>query len=366
MASTRKFWKNRKVLVTGAGGFVGSHLTKALLNLGANVVAVVSERAVRRRVLPKNPKLKIKACDLADFASTQALFAGQSIDTVFHLASSPIVSQAALNPYPTVQNNVLAALNLLEACRLSKVKKILLASSDKAYGDHASDEPESLPYRESHALRGIDLYSASKVCADTLAQAYAYQYKMQIAVLRCCNIFGPGDVNFTRLIPRTIMLLLSKQAPVIKAGHSKVLREYLYIDDAVRAYIFLAEKLEKYYGRNFQHMPKKGRQTYGWLAFNVGSYSRSQTKNLPACPNIKNVEQIIALLSRKINPIRPVVLRRPPKFIEIPDEYLDSSKIRSLGFKTQATFERGIAASVNWYRQNFKNLKTQFLKQVSI
>lgn len=368
MTSSQKFWKNREVLITGAGGFVGSRLTKALLNLGATVIAVISKRAARQQlVLPiKDPRLQIIACDLTDFASIRALFSGKAIDTVFHLASSPIVSQAALKPWLTFQNNLLATANLLEACRLSGTKRVLLASSDKAYGDHARDELEGLPYKESYALRGLDIYSASKVCADTLAQAYAFQYKMLIGVLRCCNIFGPGDVNFTRLIPRTIMLLLSGHAPIIKAGHEKVLREYLFIDDAVRAYIFLAQRLESYYGRNFERMPKKGQKTYGWLAFNVGSYSQRQTKNLPACLNIRNVRQIIDLLSKKIRPILPKVIRRPSKFIEIPDEYLDSSKIMRLGFKTEVSLEDGIAESVIWYRKNFKNLKTQFLKQVSI
>ncbi len=365
MVVSKKFWKNRKVLITGASGFVGSKLSLALFNLGAQVIAVVRPGTQKSSLSGISAKIKITACNLSDMEQVKKLFLNQTIDTVFHLAASPIVSQVAMQPHLSVENNVLSTLNILEVCRLNKVKRVLLASSDKVYGEHAKTELESLPFKESYALRGLDIYSASKVCADTLAQAYAYQYRMLVAVLRCGNIYGPGDVNFTRLIPRTIMLLLSGRAPVIKAGHEKVLREYLYIDDAVSAYIFLAEKLETYYGLNLQNMPKVGKQTYGWLAFNVGSYNRSQTKKLSSCTNIQNVTQIIKLLSKKIRFIQPVVVLKPPKYIEIPNEYLDSTKILQLGFKTRVTLEQGIENSVVWYKDNFQSLKSKFLKQVS-
>jgi CDP-glucose 4,6-dehydratase len=265
-----------------------------------------------------------------------------------------------------VENNVLSTLNILELCRIHKVKRVLLASSDKVYGEHSKKELESLPFKENYALRGLDIYSASKVCADTLAQAYAYQYKIHIAVLRCCNIYGPGDRNFTRLIPRTIMLLLSNKAPVIKVGHEQVLREYLYVDDAVRAYIFMAENLEKYYGPNYRNMPITGKQTYGWLAFNIGSYTGRQVANLSKCANIKNVKQIIEQLTKKIKYIKPVVISKPPKFIEIPDEYLDSSKIMALGYRTEIGLEQGFEKSIQWYRKHFKELEKQFLVQLKI
>ncbi len=358
MTVNTQFWQGQKVIITGAAGFVGSHLTRKLLGLGALVTAVVSKKGGYNKVLlPAHSNLKVAACNLTNFKATDSLFKKSGARGVFHLAASPIVSRAARQPHSAIRNNVLASLNVLEASRRNKIKRLLLASSDKAYGDHAADELEGLPYAENYSLRGIDIYSASKASADSLAQAYAFQYKISIAVVRCCNIYGPGDINFTRLIPLVSMLLLSGKPPVIKAGHERVLREYLYIDDAVDAYVFLAEKIEGYYGKNAKNMPFKGKATYGWTAFNVGSYTKRQTKNLKACENIKNVTEVISALRKAIRDIKPKVVKKPRQFIEIPDEYMDSTKITKMGFRSKVGFGQGVSRAAAWYKTNFKVLK---------
>ncbi len=208
-----------------------------------------------------------------NFIEVQKICNRHQIDTIFHLAASAVVGEAANAPISTCENNIIPTLNLLEAARINKIPRVIVASTDKSYGDHADDDdPERIPYTESFALRGLDVYSASKVCADMIAQTYAFQFKLPVLVVRPCNIFGPGDLNFTRLIPRTILRLMQGSQPVINQGNDRVLREFIYIDDLVNAYLFLAENLERHYA---SPLPQRGRATYGWIAYNAGSYVRS-------------------------------------------------------------------------------------------
>ena len=330
---------------------MGSHLVQALRAKGADVLAVV------RPGQEGGISNQLRMADLTKRGEVDSLFRDQKIDTVFHLAASAIVGSAAKNPFATMENNIFASLNILEAARQNKVGQVLMASTDKTYGDHAGDVYEGLPFKESYSLRGLDIYSSSKVCADLLGQAYAYQFKLPVALVRCCNIFGPGDLNFTRLIPKTIMNLLAGKPPLIKIGHEQVLREYMYVDDAVAAYLLIAERLSGYYGDGGKNMPPKGIPTYGWAAFNVGSYSGAQTKDIAGCEKIKSVTQVISLLRKKIRDISPEYIEQPPQFIEIPDEYMDSSKLLSLGFSPEVGFERGINNSIDWYKKHFDSLK---------
>ncbi|MFA5991007.1 MAG: NAD(P)-dependent oxidoreductase [Candidatus Doudnabacteria bacterium] len=358
--SKTNFWEYKKVLVTGAGGFVGCNLTNALLDAGAEVIALSRSGFGGRLNASRN--LSIINLDVLQYEDLLQLINKHNIDSIFHMAASAIVSKALLNPRQTLQNNILGTLNLLEAARCSNIHRIVIASSDKAYGDHAEDEFEKLPYKESYGLHGLDIYSASKVSGDVLAQAYAFQYSMPVIIARCCNIFGPGDVNFTRLIPKTAMLLLSGKAPVIKVGHENVLREYIYIDDVIKAYLFLAESAEKHYGPESINMPKKGRATIGWPAFNVGSYAKEELVNLANCGNIQSVTQVIKSLRSAIQDIEPEVVSKQAQYVEIPDEYLDSSKLVNLGFKSETSFINGINKTVTWYKDNFSKLQQDFKK----
>ena len=285
------FWYGRRVLITGGDGFAASNLASALMERGAVVVVTVRHQRPlpTAELLTGDLRPDIEVCDMTDFLQVQRICNRHQIDTIFHLAASAIVSDAANSPMSTFQNNIAPTLNLLEAARVNNIPRVLIASTDKSYGDHAdADDPEPLPYREGYALRGMDVYSASKACADLMTQTYGFQYKLPVIVVRSCNIFGPGDLNFTRLIPRTTLRMLRGEAPVINLGNADVLREYVYVDDLVGAYMFLAENLDKHY---VDPMPQRGRVTYGYSAYNVGSYTPGQS--IEENGNIKSVLQVI-------------------------------------------------------------------------
>ncbi len=358
MTQTKDFWFGKRVLVTGGDGFAAAHLIKALLAKDAVVVATVRHMRplitldLLHEKATDYPKPDIEQIDLLDYDEVKRVIDRHQIDTIFHLAATAIVSNAANSPYSTAENNIIPTLNLLEAARVSAVPRVIIASTDKSYGDHASGESEPLPYKEHYALRGLDVYSASKVCTDMLAQTYAFQFKLPVMISRSCNIYGPGDFNFTRLIPRTIMRLLEGKAPVINMGNEKVLREYIYVEDVAKAYLLLGEKIEEYYGPDNSHMPKGGPLAYGWPAFNFASYTEAETNDLGSCKNIRSVSDVISLLCKKMSDIEPVTIGKPDNFIEIPDQYLDGSKLRSLGFAPDQDFEQGIDKTIKWYKDN--------------
>ena len=357
------FWFGKRVLVTGGDGFLAANLVQALLAEGAVVVTTIRHnRPISTLLLlyeNGNPTLAdVEHTNLLNYQEVRRLCDRHQIDTIFHLAATAIVSDAANSPMSAIENNVIPTLNLLEVARMNKIRRVIVASSDKSYGDHAFGMTEQLPYLEGYALRGLDVYSASKVCADMIAQAYAFQFRLPVAVTRSCNIFGPGDLNFTRLIPRTIMSLLSGQPPVINLGNEKVLREYIYVEDAVRANMLIAERLEDYYGSDKQNIPRYGASVYGWPAFNIGSYVEKELRgNFKSCEKIKSVIDVISILNKQIKNIRPIIIEKPANFIEIPDQYLDSSKLKALGFQPRVSFAKGLAKSVTWYKKNFGTLE---------
>jgi CDP-glucose 4,6-dehydratase len=362
------FWKNKNVLVTGGRGFVGSHLSRRLIGLGAKVVVI--ERPLDKKfwesaeAILLNKNIILVKGDLRDLGLLKKVCESENIDTIFHLAASAIVSQAAKNPLLTLENNFLTTVNILEAARQFEIRRVIIASSDKSYGDHSQDSLQPLPYRETYTLRGLDMYSVSKATSDVVAQAYALQFKMPVATLRFGNIYGPGDLNFTRLIPRNSLLLLSGQRPTIKSGHEKVLREYLYIDDAVEAYLIVAEKIEEYCGEYGEKLPQRGPELYGWTAFNVGSYSTRELKDITLCSNIASVSSIIGYLCSFIKDLEPVITRQPQEYVEIPDEYLDAGKIKKLGFFSKIGLQEGLNKTTKWYGENYKFIKPLFVEDV--
>lgn len=350
-------WFGRKVLITGADGFLASHMTQRLMELGAVVTVVARHQRpfTTLSLLTSSKELPdVEISDLSDFVEVQKICNRHQIDTIFHLAASAVVSNAANAPMSTLQNNIGPTLNLLETARINRIPRTLIASTDKSYGDHAdADDPEPLPYRETHALRGLDVYSASKACADLIAQTYAFQYQMPVAVIRSSNIYGPGDLNFTRLIPRTTLRLMSGKSPVINLGNENVLREYVHVTDVVEAYLNLADHLDK---SNFASAPRSGRATYGWSAYNVGSYSKSEG-DPRAFPSIRSVVQVIDMIQSLLKTtITPQIIPKPDNFIEIPDQFLDSAKLMQLGFKPGISFADGLAQTVEWYRKNLQLL----------
>jgi len=361
--NNKNFWFGKRVLVTGGDGFVAAHLTRELIKQGAvTVIAVRHKRPVTTLDLIRSSEEKneinpdIEECDLLDLHQLRRVCDRHQIDTIFHLAASAIVVDAANSPFSAIENNVMSSLNVLEVARINKIPRVLMVSSDKSYGDHADDDLESLPYRESYALRGLDVYSASKVCSDMLAQTYSYQFKVPVMIARSCNIYGLGDLNFTRLIPKTAMCLLSGKPPMINDGNDNVLREYVYVSDVVDAYMLLLEKAKDYYGEDNCNMPRMGKDTYGWSAFNVGTYTKEDTENLENCEKVKSVVDVMNLLRGKIEDIEPIVKEKAANFIEIPNQFLDSSKIMNFGFKPKVSFEEGVSKTVEWYKENYDYL----------
>ncbi|MBI5366416.1 MAG: NAD-dependent epimerase/dehydratase family protein [Planctomycetes bacterium] len=294
------FWYGKRVLITGGDGFVASNLAASLMRKQATVVVSVRhQRPVSTlKLLGVGESPDIEHSDLHHSDAVQRICHRHRIDTIFHLAASAIVSSASSTPLPTLVNNILPTANILETARVLSIPRVVVASSDKAYGDHTdSDDPERIPYREGHALRGMDVYSASKVCADMICQTYALQFGLPVAVVRPCNIYGPGDLNFTRLVPRTVLRVLRGNPPVINQGNEDVLREYTHVEDVVRAYELIAEKLPEHCrsGR-----PRSGRATYGWAAFNVGSYAPHGSFHPEREPNIRSVRQVISLITTQL------------------------------------------------------------------
>jgi len=359
------FWYGKRVLITGGDGFVATNMAQTLMRRGAVVTITVrhSRPVPTADLIGNDLRPDVEVCEMLDYPQVQRICNRHQIDTIFHLAASAIVSDAANAPMSTFINNIEPTLNLLEAARVNDIPRIVIASTDKSYGDHAdADDPEPLPYREQHALRGMDVYSASKAAADLMAQTYAFQFKLPVLVIRSSNIYGPGDLNFSRLIPRTSLRLMKGFSPVINLGNADVLREYTYVEDVVDAYLYLAENMDRHYA---QPMPQRGRATYGWSAYNVGSYDSRSNQPVEGFDTIQSVTSVIDLLQKIIGTsFEATTIPKPENFIEIPDQFLDSAKIHDFGFEPKVGFQDGLERTVDWYREHsdlFNRLGARYL-----
>jgi CDP-glucose 4,6-dehydratase len=314
----KDFWKNKKVLVTGAGGFKGSHLVERLVESGAKVIALIRdfdpESYFEKMALSK--KCIVVIGDLKDKAKISDILSKYEITTIFHLGAQPIVTTALLNPLETLESNIMGTVNVLEASRLySNVKEIVIVSSDKAYGPS-----NNIPYKETERLQGKAPYDVSKSCADLIAQMYALVYNMPVVITRCANVFGPGDLNWNRIIPG-IMRSILKNEPLLIRSDGKMIREYIYVKDAIEAYISLAENIDKTKGE----------------AFNVVSNNVMSV--------IELTDEICRILGKKVE-TKILNLAR----CEIPIQHLDGSKIRStLGWEPRTKFDVAIKETFEWY-----------------
>src|ERR1700742_2229161 len=235
MKSQKNFWRDRSVYVTGATGMVGYWLVKDLIAAGARVVCLVRDPDPQSGFYRSGDYQKVSLVqgDIENYASLERAINDHEVETVFHLAAQPIVGVAHRNPLPTFETNVRGTYNLLEACRVhsSLVKRVVIASSDKAYGEH-----DDLPYTEGMALQGKHPYEVSKSCADLITQAYQHTYALPVAILRCGNIYGGGDLNWSRIVPYAIRCFLEGKRPVIRSD-GKFVRDYIYVKDVSRSYM---------------------------------------------------------------------------------------------------------------------------------
>ncbi|MDQ3820824.1 MAG: GDP-mannose 4,6-dehydratase [Acidobacteriota bacterium] len=319
----RGFWLDRPVFVTGATGLIGGWLVNRLLDAGADVVCLVRDwvpqsELVRTRAVEL---VKVVRGDVADRETLERALGEYEIDTVIHLAAQTIVGIANRNPVSTFETNVAGTWTLLEACRRSPaVKQIIVASSDKAYGEH-----EKLPYSEDAPLHGQHPYDVSKSCADLIAQAYGKTYGSPVAITRCGNFYGGGDLNWNRIVPGTIRSVLRGQRPVIRSdGH--FVRDYFYAEDGAAANLLLAEKLAA-------NPDLRGQ------AFNFS--------NEIQVTELELVERILRLMN---SDLRPDV--RNEAVNEIRHQYLSAAKARKvLNWQPLFTLDEGLRRTIDWYRE---------------
>src|SRR3989344_33006 len=228
-----KYWEHRRVLITGSGGFIGSRLLEYFIGKKARVLGLNRKPTRRGRE---------KKVDVTDRKAVAGAIQAFSPDVCFHLASRAVVEAGQLEPYETFRNNIVSTLNVLEACRNAGVRRIVIASSVHVYGD------APFPYAEDEPARPSRPYETSKTCADLVAQSYADTFKLPVLIPRFVNIYGPGDHNLTRIIPKTITSLLRGEPPTLWGGNS--MRDYLYIGDALSAYDMLARVSDQQLGKN--------------------------------------------------------------------------------------------------------------------
>jgi CDP-glucose 4,6-dehydratase len=318
------FWLDRPTLVTGATGLVGAWLVKRLIKAGADVVCLVRDWVPQSELVRTGhlEHVKVVRGDIRDQAVLERILGEYEINTVLHLAAQTIVTIANRNPVSTFESNIAGTWNILEACRRSPtVKQIVMASSDKAYGDQ-----EVLPYQETTPLQGQHPYDVSKSCADLIAKTYAVSYDLPVAITRCGNFYGGGDLNWNRIIPGTIRSILRGQNPMIRSN-GKYIRDYFYVEDGAAAYMLLAEKLAS-------DPEIKGE------AFNFSNEIQVTVSEI--------VDTILHIMKSSLKPdVRNEVSN------EIIHQYLSAQKARSvLDWKPLYTLDEGLALTIEWY-QNF-------------
>jgi len=313
----------RTALVTGATGLVGSWLCRRLLDDGLHVVALVRDWDPQSELIRSGDIRRcavVSGC-LEDYPTLVRAITEHETDTVFHLGAQAIVGTAFISPLATFEANIRGTYNLLEACRVHRdlVQRTVVASSDKAYGDS-----QVLPYTEEMPANGRHPYDVSKSCTDLLAQTYAASYGLNLAVARCGNIYGGGDLNWSRIVPGTIRSVLEGKAPVLRSDGSFI-RDYIYVEDVVDAYLALAEGA--------------GREGVRGEAFNF-SPQRPLTV-------LEITRAVLAAMDRP--DLEPVILNQARA--EIRDQYLDAGKAaRVLGWEPRYALEEGLESTVAWYR----------------
>ena len=316
-------WHDRPVLVTGATGLLGGWLVRRLVEQGADVVALVRDWVPKSTLLSADllQHVTLVRGDVREQDVLERAMGEYEIDTVFHLAAQTIVGTANRNPVSTLDTNIRGTWALLEAARRSPlVKAVITASSDKAYGDHVT-----LPYDETAALQGAHPYDASKSCADLISHMYAVTFGVPVAITRCGNFYGGGDLNWNRLVPGTIRSALRGKRPIIRSDGT-LIRDYFYVEDGAAAYMLLAEALH-------------GRPALAGEAFNFSNELQVDVLSL--------TKKILAHVQSDLEPD----VRADAKH-EIQHQWLTAAKARrELQWTPQFTLDEGLERTVAWYRE---------------
>lgn len=317
---------SHRVFVTGATGIVGSWLVRRLVEQGAYVVALVRDMDPQSELFRSGTasRINIVTGTLEDYAVLERAINEHETDWVLHLGAQTIVGTALRSPLPTFEANIRGTYNLLEACRrmAGLVRSVVVASSDKAYGDS-----DVLPYTEDMPPLGRHPYDVSKSCTDLLSHTYAHTYDLPVAVARCGNIYGGGDLNWSRIVPGTIRSALREERPVLRSDGTYI-RDYIFVEDVVDAYLLLANAVESGDARG--------------KAYNFSTESR-----------VTALEMMRAVL-RAVGSehLDPVVLGTATG--EIKHQYLDSTRAKAdLGWRSHCELDEGLERTVDWYRGFF-------------
>jgi len=317
------FWQDRSVFVTGGTGLLGSWLVKRLSDAGAKVVCLVRDWVPQSELVRSHSieQVNVVRGDVADRDLIERALGEYEVEVVLHLTAQPIVGVANRNPISTFSANIGGTWNVLEACRRSPtVTSIVVASSDKAYGDQ-----ERLPYDETMPLQGRHPYDVSKSCADLIAQTYAATYNLPVAITRCGNFYGGGDLNWNRVVPGTIRSVLRNERPVIRSD-GKFVRDYFYIEDGAAAYMLLAERLA------------------------ADSTLRGQAFNFSNESQVSVLELVDQILEKMKSPLRPEILNQATN--EIRHQFLSAERARTvLNWRPQFTLDSGLDRTLAWYRE---------------
>ncbi len=317
----KDFWRDRRVFVTGATGLVGSWLVNALVELKADVIILLRDFVPNSLLIQNHLKqVTVISGDLNDQYLLERIINEYEINTVFHLAAQTIVPIANTHPLSTFQSNIAGTWNLLESCRYKKsVSEIIIASTDKVYGD------SPLPYREDNPLAAIYPYDVSKACADMLGMCYAKTWHLPVSITRCGNFFGGGDLNWSRLVPGTIRQILRNESPIIRSN-GQLVRDYIYVEDAVSAYLVLAQKMN-------QDPTLRGE------AFNFSNGSSLTALQL--------TEKILSFME---SPFKPIIL--DDASCEITAQVLDCSKAhQKLQWQPVFGIDQGLRKTITWYKE---------------
>ena len=323
-------WNSRNVLVTGVHGFFGPHIAKLLHEKGAHVIGGYHDKKKYSfcDLSGLSKLITMSYVDINDIDRIKEVICNYEIDYIFHCAAHSIVKTCVKNPIGAFSTNIIGTANILEAARLvGGIKGIMCMESDKSYG---SFDTNNLPYKETQATKPTSVYEVSKACAGLIAEAYSNNYNLPIFTVRAVNLYGPGDMNMSRIIPGTILRMLCNKQPILYSGVSNYIREFIHVEDAAYGTLRLMEEIDVSRSN----------------IFNIGSSS------------IHTISEVMELVTNKMpQDLSVQIVKKDPLFKEIEEQYVDFSKFLSVVDEYSArSLDDGLNDTIEWYTRNHKYL----------
>ncbi len=335
----KNFWNNKKILITGINGFIGGNLCKKLISYGANVTGLIRNKNQKTLLFAEKLEKKVNLIqgNLENKNILRRILLEQNIEICFHLAAQVEVGIAERDPFVTWETNVRGTYSLMEAIReqRKKIKAIVIASSDKAYGDYPK---KKMPYKEDYELKAKFPYDVSKACADMIARSYASElYSLPVVITRFANIYGPGQANFSALIPDCLKSIIKKQK-FIPRGDGNSVRDFIYVDDVVELYLLIAKNLYIY--------PNKIKGE----VFNAGTLKPLK---------IKDIIKKIFVNENRLSQFKKIekLFQNKKTSGELNYQYMDYKKVNKFfKWKPKTDFKTGISKTIAWYRKNISKI----------